>query len=184
MKAITLTQPWASLVAHGFKTIETRSWSTTHRGELAIHAAAGLAPVGGATGLMTLCRTSPFRETLLEAGYLGTPGLPRGAIVAVVTLVDVVPIAHCLGERPVGRHDDEGAPWMWELTDRERAFGDYSEGRYGWLLADLQCLAEPIPARGGLGLWDWTPPADWQRQTPDGRVRFASRAARPPAKEG
>lgn len=38
MKAITLHQPWASLVAEGVKTIETRSWSTKYRGPLVIHA--------------------------------------------------------------------------------------------------------------------------------------------------
>ena len=40
MKVLTLHQPWASLVALGVKTIETRSWSTQYRGPLAIHAAA------------------------------------------------------------------------------------------------------------------------------------------------
>lgn len=40
MKAVTLWQPWASLVAIGAKTIETRSWATSYRGPLAIHAAA------------------------------------------------------------------------------------------------------------------------------------------------
>lgn len=39
MKAITLWQPWASLVATGAKIIETRSWGTRHRGPIAIHAA-------------------------------------------------------------------------------------------------------------------------------------------------
>lgn len=38
MKALTLHQPWASLVALGVKTIETRSWGTSYRGPLAIHA--------------------------------------------------------------------------------------------------------------------------------------------------
>lgn len=38
MKALTLHQPWASLVALGVKRIETRSWSTSYRGALAIHA--------------------------------------------------------------------------------------------------------------------------------------------------
>jgi len=36
MKAISLHQPWASMIAHGQKTIETRSWSTGYRGELLI----------------------------------------------------------------------------------------------------------------------------------------------------
>ena len=39
MKAISLWQPWASAIAIGEKTIETRSWWTPHRGALAIHAA-------------------------------------------------------------------------------------------------------------------------------------------------
>ena len=38
MKALTLHQPRASLVALGVKTIETRGWSTTYRGPLLIHA--------------------------------------------------------------------------------------------------------------------------------------------------
>lgn len=38
MKALTLCQPWASLIAWGEKQYETRSWSTDYRGLLAIHA--------------------------------------------------------------------------------------------------------------------------------------------------
>ena len=38
MKVLTLKQPWATWIAEGKKTIETRKWKTTHRGELAIHA--------------------------------------------------------------------------------------------------------------------------------------------------
>jgi hypothetical protein len=38
MKALTLIQPWATLVALGEKQIETRSWDTKYRGPLAIHA--------------------------------------------------------------------------------------------------------------------------------------------------
>ncbi|TRU31740.1 MAG: ASCH domain-containing protein [Microcystis aeruginosa Ma_QC_B_20070730_S2] len=39
MKAISLWQPWASLVANGLKLYETRGWPTKYRGVLAIHAA-------------------------------------------------------------------------------------------------------------------------------------------------
>ena len=38
MKALTLYQPWATLIAIGAKKIETRSWGTNYRGPLAIHA--------------------------------------------------------------------------------------------------------------------------------------------------
>ena len=68
MKALSLKQPWASLLAHGKKTIELRSWSTTHRGMLAICASVGAAP---------------------DIGQWGDG--PRGVIVAVADLIDVRP---------------------------------------------------------------------------------------------
>ncbi|MEU0468957.1 ASCH domain-containing protein [Amycolatopsis sp. NPDC006131] len=40
MKAITVRQPWAWAIAKGYKPIENRTWSTDHRGLIAIHAAA------------------------------------------------------------------------------------------------------------------------------------------------
>jgi hypothetical protein len=39
VKALSLWQPWASLIYDGHKTIETRHWEMLHRGPLAIHAA-------------------------------------------------------------------------------------------------------------------------------------------------
>ena len=39
MKALTIWQPWASLLVSGQKKYETRSWATTYRGPIAIHAA-------------------------------------------------------------------------------------------------------------------------------------------------
>jgi len=43
MKAISLLQPWATLVVTGVKTIETRSWGTKYRGPILIHASQGKA---------------------------------------------------------------------------------------------------------------------------------------------
>ena len=34
MKAISIKQPWANLIASGQKTIETREWSTPYRGQI------------------------------------------------------------------------------------------------------------------------------------------------------
>lgn len=157
MKAITLTQPWATLVAIGAKQIETRSWATHYRGPLAIHAAAGLGPVGGRRGLVELICASPFWETITGAGYCGPHPrqLPLGAIVATCELRSV---------RPIGREQNGDATILADdmlsftpIFGNELAFGDYSPGRYAWLLADVKPLAEPIPARGALGLWEWQP---------------------------
>lgn len=41
-----------------------------------------------------------------------------------------------------------------DITD-QRPFGDFTPGRYAWLLADVEALAEPVPARGRQGLWEW-----------------------------
>lgn len=38
MKALTIIQPWATLIASGHKMNETRSWKTNYRGEVLIHA--------------------------------------------------------------------------------------------------------------------------------------------------
>lgn len=151
MKTITLTQPYASLVAIGAKKIETRSWSTSFRGPLAIHAAKGLGPVGGKVGFTELCVSSPFWEALTGAGYCGPWGRqpPRGAIVAVCELAECIPI-----EEGLLSFQSPGVDW-WIITEQERAFGDYTPGRYAWLLSNVRALPEPIPAKGALGLWNY-----------------------------
>ena len=151
MKTITLTQPWATLVAIGAKTIETRGWKTTYRGKLAIHAAAGLASVGGGAGLYGLCDSEPF-HTALRDQYLPHI-LPKGAIVAVCELIDCVPTEYVRSVKIVRPVQRPGSEWLW--TENEKAFGDYTDGRFAWLLADIRALPEPIPARGALGLWNY-----------------------------
>jgi hypothetical protein len=42
------------------------------------------------------------------------------------------------------------------LTMEEKAFGDYSEGRYAWMLEDAVQFDEPIPAKGTLCIWEYT----------------------------
>lgn len=164
MKVLTLTQPWATLVAIGAKQIETRSWATSYRGPLAIHAAKGLGPVGGMRGLIDLCEREPFWGVLREALRVSVlrPGdaetianeLPRGEIIAVCELALVVPTGLFEPEGRWMQFRGDGSRPVWRLTDQERAFGDYTPGRFAWLLADIRPLPEPIPAKGALGLWE------------------------------
>lgn len=155
MKVLTLTQPWATLVAIGAKRIETRSWSTAYRGPLAIHAAKGLRGMDDGQ-FQRLCNTPPFWDVLQRteyaAGMVLSQLLPRGAIIAVGTLADVVPT--------------RAIPWG-VLSPQEFAFGDYSAGRFAWHLANVRRLSEPIPARGALGLWTFEHPALEQLATAD-----------------
>jgi hypothetical protein len=43
----------------------------------------------------------------------------------------------------------------WPIPEPERSFGDYSPGRFMWLLTNIRALPEPIPAKGALGLWEY-----------------------------
>ncbi len=123
MKALTLTQPWATAIALGLKAYETRSWGTGYRGPLAIHASREV--------------DSIQVESAVRSG-LAVPRdpdrYPRSTIVAVAQLTAVV------REVP-------------GLTDAERFWGDFSQGRYFWRLENVVRVV-PVACRGHLGLWD------------------------------
>ncbi len=164
MKALSLTQPWAALVTIGAKKIETRSWATPYRGRLLIHAAKGLGPVGGKKGLVLHCVRNHFfasllallpehlrnRETASPQGI--AERLPLGAIVAMCELIDVRIIGIEANGDPTILADDM-LSWT-PILGNERAFGNYAAGRYAWLLTNVQALAEPVPCKGALGLWE------------------------------
>lgn len=158
MKTLSLNPPYATLIAACMahpelgKHIETRGWSTNYRGDLLIHQTSGLGTMfADEDDLAAFCQQEPFfRETLAALGIAHASQLPRGAIVAKVNLVDVRQIPEVLPAWwGYSTHNDR-----WILTERERAFGNYEPGRYGLLLADVQALALPIPARGMPGLWN------------------------------
>lgn len=134
MKALTLTQPWASLVILGAKRIETRSWGTKYRGPLIVHAAKNFP-----SWAREQCREPFYMEVL--APWLSPPKevrLPRGAILGVVLLVD------CVNVVPP------------DLTIQERAFGDFGAGRWFWMLSQHRALIQPVLTKGALGLWEYT----------------------------
>jgi activating signal cointegrator 1 len=142
MKCLTLTQPWASLVALGAKRIETRSWRTPYRGTMAIHAAKGFPKRAKET-----CNEPEF------AVELGSGPLPTAAVIATCRLISCLPTRE-LQQNRVIEVDYLAGCADFLLDDRERAFGDYAPGRWAWLLADVTPIT-PIPATGALGLWEW-----------------------------
>lgn len=153
MKAITLTQPWATLVAIGAKKIETRSWGTRYRGPLAIHAAKGTGDRQHSLELAQLCFNEPFRSCLHNAGYGGLFTLPRGAIIAVCELKTVLDISGALTHYfvPIDGVGNVDIP----PGEPEASFGDYSENRFAWILTDVHALPEPITVKGALGIWEY-----------------------------
>lgn len=140
--ALSLTEPWAFLTIIPAKKIETRSWATQYRGKLAIHAAKTFP-----RDARWQCHQEPFMSTLIAAGIRSLSDLPLGMVIGTVDLVGCIPTTE------VG-----------DISDQERAFGNYDEGRFAWLFENAQALPEPVPARGKLGLWRWEPPQGKEQQ--------------------
>lgn len=131
MRALTLQQPWADLVAQGVKTIENRTWRTEYRGDLVIHAA------------KTIDRAA-WRILRSGLGAEVVPGLDQlatGSVVGVVALTDI-----------------HGATWPDERHAHGcDVWGEKHDSGWHWVLADSTAL-DPIPATGKLSLW--TPDED------------------------
>ena len=144
MKSLTLTQPWASLVAIEAKRFETRSWRPRHLGPIAIHAAKEIPD-----WVPDAVEASPAMRHHLEERGWSLDELPRGAVIAVARLEWAEPTTSL------------GLPDMLVRLGgpHEFALGDYGPGRWAWYLDNVRPLPEPVPAQGGLGLWEWTPPA-------------------------
>lgn len=134
VKAITLYQPWASLIMAGAKRFETRSWCTEYRGLLVIHAGKTLEVDTGNRQFMTH----------LAAANIGDwRKLPLGAALGVVNLVG------CWRARSVIPH----------VSAQELAFGFFDgEDRKAWELRNPVAFAQPVPMRGQQGLWEYTLP--------------------------
>ncbi len=150
MRCISLWQPWATLIAIGAKQIETRSWRTPYRGWLAIHAAKRLTREQA-----ELVKSEPFQR-YLSPDYADAGTWPLGAIVAVVELVRIVPAEHVWFKLSAGMHWPTH-PSDYLTVERDQYFGDYSAGRFGWILSDPTKLHEPIPLRGQQGIWELSP---------------------------
>lgn len=146
MKALTLWQPWATLVSLEAKKVETRSWNTTYRGPLAIHASTNKQYINVKSKNWILGNEFFF-------DVIGLKPCPLGCIVATCNLVAVVRMDEAIASATCNVIGwDE---YRWDLTPQERAFGLYKVGRYMWLLEDIQFLSEPIPTKGARGLWEW-----------------------------
>ena len=167
MKAITIRQPWASLITSGAKQYETRSWATKYRGPIAIHAAKETERdifnvIYGDTARMAI---------LIKNGI--TPRnigkLPHGAIIATAELTTIYHIepryTHGFDKKDevieaVSITTDKTAPDFRAYivpSPNEIALGHWKPGHYAWELQNVKILPEPIPIKGQQGLWNWEP---------------------------
>ena len=155
IKALSLWQPWASLVALGVKRYETRSWATNYRGPLLICAAKG----GLCTGaILELIEKEPAFQKALELllppdhknlipyDYLW--GMKWGCALAIVEL------SICY-EMPNN--------YLLEKIKDELPFGDFSAGRFAWKLENVRAI-KPFPVKGCQGLFEVEIPESFERE--------------------
>lgn len=148
-RAISLHQPWASLVALGIKKYETRSWATKYRGKLLVCSAKKkyIPDSCLVNQVFDLTDMGTFHRTRLD--FLGnntkyTQFLPLGRVVCVVNLVDChIMTTDGKSIKAEGR----------DVPQLEQLCGDWTPGRYAWELANLIPFHKPIPIKGKQGLW-------------------------------
>ncbi|PLR83466.1 2-oxoglutarate dehydrogenase E1 [Bacillus canaveralius] len=140
MKVLSIMQPWAMLIVLGVKQFETRSWSTKHRGQLAIHSSKKIDKFA--------CRQEPICSLLAKHGYTAK-NLPIGVILATSHLSDCIKVILDTGAS--ARLDDGRL-----VTGIEYYFGNFSEGRLAWEIQHIKKLDKYVPAKGQLGLWNHT----------------------------
>lgn len=125
MKAITIKQPFASLIAAGIKEYEFRTWKTNYRGEILIHAGLGVDKKA----------MSKFAEYVAECPY--------GCIVAKAVLTDCIKVDDAFREvlkqkNPIIYHN------IIKHTEWEG---------YAFKLEQIQEV-EHIPTKGKLSIWE------------------------------
>ena len=142
-------EPWASLIAHSIKDIETRSWPPPQAligQRIAIHAGKRIA---GPRSLNSATR----RAIEVLYGRQWPKVIPAGAVVATAVLSRAAKVVA------------QGAGSVWLVDGRAThkvandPYGDFTPGRWLWFLRDVEAF-DPVPALGHQGLWTWngTPP--------------------------
>jgi len=129
LKVISLIEPWATLIKEKKKYIETRSWNTDYRGELYIHAST-----------KKINTKDPEIKELLE--LIPDVEMNYGHIICKCNIVD----SKCMDKE-----------FLEDISknEQEHLCGIYDEGRYAWMLEDIEVLDEPIKARGHLRIWNY-----------------------------
>jgi hypothetical protein len=162
MKAISLWNPWAWLIAHGHKKVETRGWCPPAfilkaGRRIAIHAAKKWDG-----DLRFLCQSRPFfgsclpPEAMADLKKFAPVALGNGHLLATCRIACVVPTANVglLDGTPInGNHKVE-----LRISAQEREFGDYTSGRFAWVLDDVRPIANPPAVAGAQGFFE----VDWQ----------------------
>ena len=159
MKALSLTEPWATLVVTGEKKIETRSWKTPYRGLIAIQAAKNFP-----AWAKEIIGISYFK-VLEKHGIFSPKDFTLGAIVGVAEITaclstndDYLNFSSSnleINDGVITKGEFSSVNYQKPLPgSQEIMFGDYSANRFMWFLENCVRLKTPIPCKGALSLWE------------------------------
>ena len=116
MKALSIRQPWAWAILHAGKDIENRTWATSFRGPICIHASQGVGGWGEWDEALWFIEAKmghvpPLRSMITKGGIIGTAEIvncvaasnspwffgPYGFVLRNVQAVDFIPVKGALG---------------------------------------------------------------------------------------
>lgn len=130
VRAISLWQPWADLVARGLKGYETRSWNISYRGIIAIHAAK--------KKLNSRDYGEVLRRQMLQ-DEVDPYFLRFGCFVCFAEVIDSEHTEAVRGN----------------LSLRELAYGNFDDERFAWKFGRIFPLRETIDFPGHQGIFNW-----------------------------
>ncbi|MGN1297851.1 MAG: ASCH domain-containing protein [Clostridia bacterium] len=125
MKVITIKQPWATLIAKGYKEYEFRTWKTKYRGDILIHAGKGIDKKA----------MGRFEDLKLE--------YPTGCIIAKAQITDCIPVDDDFRKNVIPKN-----PNVYKGLNKKEWKG------YGFKIENVQEI-EPIQINGKLSLWEY-----------------------------
>lgn len=161
MKALTVWQPWASLIVEGAKPYEFRGWRCPPSiigQRIVIHAAArkiDFANVYMLRGLHTVRNANQdFREAWAETCLIAE----KAEDVLQDAMDDLLPLAAGIGTAVIGEPrigteiaEEFGVP---RANDSDRD----QHANWGWPMLDVEKWVQPVPMRGAQGFWNWPTP--------------------------
>lgn len=163
MKALTIWQPWASLIMAGAKPYEFRGWRFPRSllgQRIVIHAATRKMDRPTAQELAYILRLRESNSMAAKAAAMTCLIPKKASPVLEKALQCGLPLAAGLGTAILGEPrigtaiaQEFGVP---RANDSDRD----EHANWGWPLSDIELWPEPVPMRGAQGFWDWPTPED------------------------
>lgn len=151
MKALTLWQPWATLIILGAKPYEFRKWNFADKPHLAkligqrvvIHA--GARPIKAGELEDILDRIEEGESALVS--QIATP-----IIKSIMDGSATCPHSAALGTAVIGQPQNSFDLFKHIVADSDRL----DQQMYAWPVSDPQPFPQPVPAAGAQGFWNWS----------------------------